>query len=564
MKKSLLVILFMVLLAGCSSTVNSPADTEEVVWAVKPQYDEAYGFAANLSAVKENGSFFFIDKSQQNVFDKEFSQIPRYEKDVKLFINQLPVVSVSQESDQQYLSRAGVRIDPTHLSTMIEPFRQEFRVARSENGLYGLVNVLGQWIVQPIFDEMKISEDGTPLVVKDSIWGFINDKGECMLVPEVSNIGNFVQGIAMAYVHNGKIGLTEYNFIDRNGNILFENNFTGAPPEYHDGIVCYKEDDLYGYMNLNGEVLIAPQFKYAGIFSEGLAAVTNLKNEIGYIDENGKILVEYRKGFYGGPFESGMASFAVKTFWGAVKEGVIDTSGKWLIKPIYDSVYYHKDANVWELDRGDKTDVYYVAQDEIVKGFSLIGLMTDNFFVGIKGEKEYIIYFSSGEPVWKGFDHVLDFSEGLFPVESGGKYGYVDTHGIWIYAPQFDNARSFSEGLAAVKQNGKWGFIANPLIYDEWIADEWERGISLGFYTRGNSEQNANPDDLLAPVACVLERITKEHTDISALWQTLDLDERGIAKTATSLTREDAAVISAAAAQYYGFDIDYLFAFLEG
>jgi len=46
------------------SAVNSQVDAEEAVWAIKPQYDQAYGFATNLSAVKEDGSFFFIDKSQ--------------------------------------------------------------------------------------------------------------------------------------------------------------------------------------------------------------------------------------------------------------------------------------------------------------------------------------------------------------------------------------------------------------------------------------------------------------------------------------------------------------------
>jgi len=215
MKKRLLAIFFIVLLTGCSSTDNSQVDTEEVVWVIKPKYDEAYGFAAGLSAVKENGKFFFINKSQQNIINKEFFQIPRYSSDVKLFVNETPRVRESQESEQLHLSRTGAYIDPIYLSTMIEALWLEIRMAKSENGLYGLVNVLGQWIVAPEFKAMKMSEDRTPIVIKDFIeWGFINDVGECVWVPGVGNIGRFVQGIAMVHVQNGKIGLTEYNFID--------------------------------------------------------------------------------------------------------------------------------------------------------------------------------------------------------------------------------------------------------------------------------------------------------------------------------------------------------------
>jgi hypothetical protein len=47
----------------------------------------------------------------------------------------------------------------------------------------------------------------------------------------------------------------------------------------------------------------------------------------------------------------------------------------------------------------------------------------------------------------------------LKPRQGDTKWGYVDTNGKFVIAPQFDNARSFSEGLAAVEQNNKFGYI---------------------------------------------------------------------------------------------------------
>lgn len=66
------------------------------------------------------------------------------------------------------------------------------------------------------------------------------------------------------------------------------------------------------------------------------------------------------------------------------------------------------------------------------------------------------------EDVWAiapQFDSAWSFSEGLAPVEVGGKWGYVDKTGKYAISPQFDRAFPFSEGLAAAKAGGKWGFV---------------------------------------------------------------------------------------------------------
>jgi len=163
------------------------------------------------------------------------------------------------------------------------------------------------------------------------------------------------------------------------------------------------------------------------------------------------------------------------------KVGVIGTNGQWIIKPIYDNVYYHNEANAWELVRDNITDVYYVGINATVKGLQFVEMISANTVVGFKGgDKQYIIDVSSGKALWREFDMILPYSEGLFPVKSDGKYGYVDVSGKWVYAPQFDDVKSFSEGLAAVKKDGKWGFIANPFLYKKWYNNEIERAEHLG------------------------------------------------------------------------------------
>lgn len=48
----------------------------------------------------------------------------------------------------------------------------------------------------------------------------------------------------------------------------------------------------------------------------------------------------------------------------------------------------------------------------------------------------------------------------LIPVESGGKWGFVDKDGKYVVNPQFQSVSFFSEGMAAVENtDNKWGYI---------------------------------------------------------------------------------------------------------
>lgn len=47
----------------------------------------------------------------------------------------------------------------------------------------------------------------------------------------------------------------------------------------------------------------------------------------------------------------------------------------------------------------------------------------------------------------------------LFPIETNGKWGYIDKSGTIVITPQWNEAESFSEGLARVSVDGKYGYI---------------------------------------------------------------------------------------------------------
>jgi hypothetical protein len=52
-----------------------------------------------------------------------------------------------------------------------------------------------------------------------------------------------------------------------------------------------------------------------------------------------------------------------------------------------------------------------------------------------------------------------DSNAHLFPIQRGGKWGFIDRTGRVVVAPKYDQALEFSDGMAAVRVGKKWGYI---------------------------------------------------------------------------------------------------------
>ncbi len=80
-------------------------------------------------------------------------------------------------------------------------------------------------------------------------------------------------------------------------------------------------------------------------------------------------------------------------------------------------------------------------------------------------------------------DRRLEDSSGLFAVEVGSRWGFMDSLGNMKIEPRFDEVGFFSEGLAAARTGDKWGYIdlsgktAIPPKFD-W-AGEFSEGLAV-------------------------------------------------------------------------------------
>lgn len=285
-------------------------------------------------------------------------------------------------------------------------------------------------------------------------------------------------------------------------------NAVGLPA---DGRIGVSKDHLFGYTDLQGNLVIPLQYRDAAQFSFGRAAVGVLLDSFflyyTYIDTLGNQLFPpvYQRTL---PFVDGYAPVRRYERW-----GVIDTLGNLVIPTVYELL---TPPDHLTLFAGDSlglsffhlpnptplTPPYYFPVTPLSEG--RIGVIRDEKqgFLDLSGDEvipcvyDEVGLFRLGRTLARVEDlcGIIDtlgdtilpiryhdrspkgmkytYFDSLALVELDGRLGFVDLQGNLVIPFYFDQAYNFSEGLAAVHKDGFWGYIdthANiflPFIFD--------------------------------------------------------------------------------------------------
>lgn len=137
-------------------------------------------------------------------------------------------------------------------------------------------------------------------------------------------------------------------------------------PTYPDSLAVFCEKSrkrghrgLRGYFNAwTGRVVIQPRFERAWIFSEGLGAVSDGLNMVGFIGADGQYVLSPKYPYIAGLdylFRDGycMVPDLPSTPGGLAKIGVIDRTGQWVVPPQFDFVR-HVEASTYIVKKDGK------------------------------------------------------------------------------------------------------------------------------------------------------------------------------------------------------------------
>jgi hypothetical protein len=259
-------------------------------FAIEPKYDNAGVFSEGLACVRVGSKYGYIDKTGKVMIPMQFDW-PSQSKDVS--------------SDNPDLDMTKMLAEPL-------VFSEGLAVARKGDKC-GYMDHTGRVVIEPAyFAAQPFEEGGYASVTTMTGTGLIDKAGK--LMDPASHCLGFAQGLFLAFNGIYPTDKRRLFYLTKDGQRAFPQEFVDARV-FSEGLAAVAPgpgppgiSTAYGYIDANGTVVIKPQFFIAG---NNLAA--------DFID--GRAVVSQ-----GGMFLSVPLS------------GVIDRTGRWIVRPQYDNI----------------------------------------------------------------------------------------------------------------------------------------------------------------------------------------------------------------------------------
>ena len=177
-------------------------------------------------------------------------------------------------------------------------FHQGYASIKTSKG-WRIIDTLGNLLTKTYFISAPgpFSEGLAVVHVKEHSYGYLDTRGEMVLDPIYERTYPFHDGIAIVKLKFGEYN-TEYTngycAIDTKGTIVKRYGKVWVESDIKDGLILIKKDDLYGFMDIDGRMVIFPRFSVLRHFHSGRAyALKKSKwgDTEGYINRKGEFVI---------------------------------------------------------------------------------------------------------------------------------------------------------------------------------------------------------------------------------------------------------------------------------
>lgn len=284
---------------------------------LEPQYTDIEALGEDNKAgyiVKdESGKYGIVDYSNNKVLDIKYDSIQ------KIYGNDMYVVTVSGK--QKLIKKDGTDILTTGFTEIKQILSsQENAVIYTKSNKYGVMNTSGEILLEPSYDSLKETKAGIFIAKKDGKYGIINLSKEEKVPFQYEQIT--YNKIADIYV------LEDSNFNSTVLNSNLETKLTGILVDLDTikGYIKMRVNDEYKYYNLKFE-----EKKEIDIFPSRTMFLSKKDGKYGFVDKNGKVIVDYIYDDATEQNDYGYAGIKKDGKWGS-----IDSKGNVVQQPTYD------------------------------------------------------------------------------------------------------------------------------------------------------------------------------------------------------------------------------------
>jgi len=365
-----------------------------------------------------------------------------------------------------FVDKKGAEVVPLKFETL-SSFSNGLCYAKDpETNRYGYLDKTGKWALQPIyilasnFDELG----GASVKMTDDKYHYLNKAGKDLGIVDE-------KGTYFSFDKNGN-SLHEnaeyaYTIIDKTGKVIKKIDSCETVYAFSDGMAGFKNksNSKYGFIDINGNKVVAPEYDNFGAFEEGISAVSKKvdgKTKSGYINNKGSIILPLVYDVTG-TFRNGL---------GLVKKDsnyfFVDRNGNLKDPPRrYNELYEFRSGFAMGKITGIGTEphTYYYINIQLKEEFSVKAkqayLFWDDVAIISRDNITYEMMNKKGE-VFKTLTGVqtLKFSsDGMLAVKEKDKWGFINSKGDIMVQPKYDSCETFKHGYGRVKKGGKWGVV---------------------------------------------------------------------------------------------------------
>ncbi|MBK5280208.1 MAG: WG repeat-containing protein [Bacteroidia bacterium] len=357
----------------------------------------------------------------------------------------------------------------------------------------GLIDREGEIIIDPLYREIKIDEEGVVSTRSFDEWRTLdgeNHELKKIFADELTPLTRGLYGITVS----DKKGVTDAIF-----NYLIPPQYDGLGDFHSDKLVA-KQNGKFGVIRINGTEVFP--FTFDSLLWDGQFIRAKEGNYASYSTHEQKgwnLYDTFGIKKTNQPYEN-LGAYNGKYFPARNKgyEGAVNRYGEEFIHCVYDSILEFKDEQLAVKFQGQYGIITLDEQWLLMPQQYPVRLLNEEkylemrpFMMFLKSFAGEIIYFTdnkfdlnadhfleylpdsttkvvsldgqtisrtSSESVFIE-DEIFESTEGLLGIKRDGLYGFIDDKGRLRIANRYEAIGQFREGLAPVKILGKWGFI---------------------------------------------------------------------------------------------------------
>lgn len=247
---------------------------------IEARYDVVSEFEQGLAMVESNDKLGLIDRNGRAILELKFEDIGSLKDEL---------VYASLNEKYGYYDKSG-RLRIPHMFDDAYDF--DHGVAKvSFEGKEAFIDTFGAFIVSPAYESISNFNDTLYLFEEDGVVGIMNQKCQIYKEPQFTQVGQFVDGLAIAELDENE----ELVYLNGKGDIKIKNELSTYPNyllkgEFHNGIAIAMKNGKYGKIDTAGKFVVPAKYENIGM-GNGIFPIQK-SNLWGLMNNAGAVLIK--------------------------------------------------------------------------------------------------------------------------------------------------------------------------------------------------------------------------------------------------------------------------------